>query len=283
MQRRRSAPRPEAAGDAFDAVLRGRAPAAIAWLPLAGLVALGAVYLLSRPSYYRLLQEDHVVEWTQFWLCASAALIAVAATRELATARRATPALATAVFAVGMLLLAGEEISWAQRALGFGTPPDLAVVNEQAEFNIHNVGTGGISALFKLASFLLGAVGTIWIFVARRRPARPDDLLGLLRPPLSALPGFTAMAVYQPLIRLSPVAINPLSRLQEWVEVCLFVALTATITVVFLRVSRHGVQRPAARRTLLLVLVGVAGLTVVLAALTAYHGIVPGNVQPLES
>ena len=34
---------------------------------------------------------------------------------------------------------AGEEISWGQRILGFGTPQSLSQVNRQQEFNLHNL------------------------------------------------------------------------------------------------------------------------------------------------
>lgn len=37
------------------------------------------------------------------------------------------------------VFVGGEEISWGQRLLGFGTPEDLAAVNVQGEFTLHNV------------------------------------------------------------------------------------------------------------------------------------------------
>ncbi|QIQ86872.1 MAG: hypothetical protein G9473_09380 [Erythrobacter sp.] len=37
------------------------------------------------------------------------------------------------------VFVGGEEISWGQRLLGFGTPDDLAAVNVQGEFTLHNV------------------------------------------------------------------------------------------------------------------------------------------------
>jgi hypothetical protein len=38
-----------------------------------------------------------------------------------------------------MFVFAGEEISWGQRILNFGTPESMKVVNKQEEFNIHNI------------------------------------------------------------------------------------------------------------------------------------------------
>jgi hypothetical protein len=39
-----------------------------------------------------------------------------------------------------MIFFAGEEISWGQRILGFGTPEIMRDTNQQGEFNIHNLG-----------------------------------------------------------------------------------------------------------------------------------------------
>jgi hypothetical protein len=43
------------------------------------------------------------------------------------------------LLAVGLLLCAGEEISWGQRIFGFGTPSGLDGVNIQNEANLHNI------------------------------------------------------------------------------------------------------------------------------------------------
>ncbi|MCK5231663.1 MAG: hypothetical protein KAR13_15425 [Desulfobulbaceae bacterium] len=42
------------------------------------------------------------------------------------------------LFAIALLVLAGEEISWGQRFFGFDIPADLASMNFQNEFNLHN-------------------------------------------------------------------------------------------------------------------------------------------------
>lgn len=41
-------------------------------------------------------------------------------------------------FAISMLVIGGEEISWGQRLIGFETPPIIAENNFQQEFNLHN-------------------------------------------------------------------------------------------------------------------------------------------------
>jgi len=43
------------------------------------------------------------------------------------------------VLGLGLLMMFGEEISWGQRAIGFGTPAWLEKANLQHEFNLHNL------------------------------------------------------------------------------------------------------------------------------------------------
>ena len=44
-----------------------------------------------------------------------------------------------AVMALFYLVCAGEEISWGQRCFCFSTPASMKTVNEQGEFNLHNL------------------------------------------------------------------------------------------------------------------------------------------------
>jgi hypothetical protein len=45
-----------------------------------------------------------------------------------------------ALAALATFFFCGEELSWGQRILGFETPDALREVNQQGEFNVHNVG-----------------------------------------------------------------------------------------------------------------------------------------------
>ena len=62
---------------------------------------------------------------------------------------------------LGLLLIvgAGEEISWGQHWLHFATPESLKGVNDQNEFNLHNIGTHWINHLMVL--FFLSYVGLL--------------------------------------------------------------------------------------------------------------------------
>lgn len=56
------------------------------------------------------------------------------------------------------LFMAGEEISWGQRILGFRTPEALAAVNVQNEANLHNTYGYVFDHLFILCFFVWGCV-----------------------------------------------------------------------------------------------------------------------------
>jgi hypothetical protein len=72
------------------------------------------------------------------------------------------------------LYFAGEEASWGQHWLGFGTPKALAEVNEQGEFNVHNTHDifNNVPRQMMMAATLVG--GIILPLALRRRLARPE-------------------------------------------------------------------------------------------------------------
>ena len=88
------------------------------------------------------------------------------------TGRRAYAAL-FGLATLGMIFVAGEEISWGQRLLGLETPDDLEEINKQGETNLHNI--GGVLAIFNIGIMIVSAIcialpiarWTVW------RSARP--------------------------------------------------------------------------------------------------------------
>ena len=86
----------------------------------------------------RISIEDGPLEWQQFFFDALCVILLFIASRRMAREPgRAKWGLLAA--AVVFFFIAGEEISWAQRVFGFGTPADLAKINMQDEFNVHNI------------------------------------------------------------------------------------------------------------------------------------------------
>ncbi len=78
--------------------------------------------------------------------------------------------------AVGALYFAGEEASWGQHWLGYGTPEALKKINTQDEFNVHNVHNifNNIPRQMMLMACVVG--GIILPLALRRKLARPEAL-----------------------------------------------------------------------------------------------------------
>lgn len=100
----------------------------------------------------RVTREDGVVEW-------STALLYLAAAGLFAWLAWKGPRRGwfwRLGLAVMFVLVAGEEISWGQRLLGFGTPETFENANVQQEFNLHNL--DGIHGNVRAAGLLIVGV-----------------------------------------------------------------------------------------------------------------------------
>lgn len=179
---------------------RARWPHAAAGLFVVG--ALGWAALVPE-SYYGLVQEDGPVEWLTVGLFGAAAVSRLGAAWR---SRRVFDGL------VGLfcLFVAGEEISWGQRLLGF-TPPDWFLEsNFQQEANLHN-----FAAVFgrpgTVLAVLLAAYGVALPLAARWRGIRPlMARLGATAPPAGAAPWFAVAAVL--------LVAYPVEFTGEWTE-----------------------------------------------------------------
>src|SRR5688572_4060420 len=94
------------------------------WAPHAiALAALGAIVLcalVSRRTYKILVQEDGWIEWATFLAFVAAGVIA--ARGALDRARPRLLRILLAGLALFSIFVAGEEISWGQRMIGFRPP-----------------------------------------------------------------------------------------------------------------------------------------------------------------
>ncbi len=165
----------------------------LAVLPL--LVAL-ALHESSRDAYYQAVQEDEFLEWATVWAFAVAAVIfAVAAVRQ----RRASGALPWFLAGVSLfcVFVAGEEISWGQRVLGYRPPVYFLQENFQQELNIHNVVDTSLRKL-ALKGVILG-YGVLLPLLALAAPVRRQlDRLAVVASPWQLAPAFlVTWVVYQ--------------------------------------------------------------------------------------
>ena len=174
----------------------------LAWalllLPIPLMIGVMALGVASMDAFHSLLDEDHPIEWLQFFvILAAVPAFLMAAVRANRMGRRGLAAIYVVV-AVGCFVTAGEEISWGQRVLGFATPAELEPINHQGESNIHNISL--VQHAFNVGELLAGLYGLIipiaWLQPdVRRRLGRWID--PLLVPPLCLIALFFLPFAYR--------------------------------------------------------------------------------------
>ena len=221
---------------------------AIPWLlglPLVAVVLLALA--VPHPNLYHfLIDEDHVVEWTQFFAILAASVVFALAGREAFRIGRRPLGILFAIVALGAFAVAGEEISWGQRLLGLATPDALKNINHQGETNIHNI--SGLQSVFNLGELLVGldglAVPILWaIPQIRARIARVDRLLV---PPLCLATLFLLPVAYRAYRAIVlPEAGERITEFGELPELTLYLAILITGFVIW-RALRRTVRTEAA-------------------------------------
>jgi hypothetical protein len=156
-----------------------------------GVLAYVAILHEYQPDQYRAaVQEDEYLEWGTFWAFLGAAGICiVAAVRQ----RRAQGGVPWFLAGLGLFcfLVAGEEISWAQRIFAYQPPVYFLEHNFQQEPNLHNVIGTGVRKL-TLKAIITGyglLLPTLALIPAARRLL---DRLGIVAPPAMLIPPFAA-------------------------------------------------------------------------------------------
>jgi hypothetical protein len=223
---------------ALEGVDRRLARAALV-LPFVGAVLVAAT-LVHRPLFLWFVAEDHVVEWAQFAaFLAAGVLFAVAAWR-LARRGELVAAVLIGIGALGILGIAGEEISWGQRVLGLETPETLAEANHQNEINIHNITAFPMQRIGNYLQLVLGFAGMVLPWLTRvRRPVVSARLLRLLSPPLLVTTCFGLLFAYRAVRFVYDSTGQAVVKLGEWPELCFALAL-AVFAFLLARDSRDG-------------------------------------------
>ena len=168
---------------AFPAGSGGRRWAAASAVPLPFALVCLAVAVWAPPVFGRWMQEDAWVEWTTFIAFLAAGVVAWCHGVS-ASMRPRAERVGLLVLGAFCLFVAGEEISWGHRLIGF-RPPDLFLErNYQQEANLHNLLKGVLNTRWMVAAIALG-YGVMAPVVARVWPPGRG-----LAPQLVLLPHF---------------------------------------------------------------------------------------------
>ena len=195
-------------------------------LPWVG-AALVAATALHRPLFRFLAKEDRVLEWAQFVALVLAAVVIAKVALHLRREGRLGLAVVWALFAVGCIVIAGEEIAWGQRLLGLETPEALDEVNHQGQITAHNI--RAVQDAINLVFTAAGLYGSVVAgFLRWRARGAPSTTVRLLTPPLFLGSLFLIVAGYKAarLIVLHEARFIVV-KYGEYVELCLAVGFLA--------------------------------------------------------
>ncbi len=137
--------------------------------------------------YFELTKEDYWVEnLTALWFFLAGILLFATAAFE----RNPFRICAYVLCGIAMAFAAGEEISWGQRIFGFSTPDLLMEVNDQREFNLHNIPETSILKLPRYGLLALCMATSVAFFSKR------DNIFGFPLPSALMLLGAVATLQY---------------------------------------------------------------------------------------
>ncbi len=194
--------------------------------PAAGLLLL-PLEVVWPSAASSLLHEDSAIEWVTALASAAAAVAAAYVARLLWSDGRRRHAAMYALVAIGAILATGEEMSWGQRVVGFGTPESLREANEQEELNVHNL--GDVYPAYLGALLIVGLYGSVGSWFVYRVKQWHSPTWYLYMPPTFLSLAFFQLAAYR-LVRYTGLTGH---NYGEWCEYCavaaiaIFVALNA--------------------------------------------------------
>jgi hypothetical protein len=200
---------------------------------------------LDVPTFLSLAREDGAIENLQALVLVAGCLVSGAVSWELFRQNQKQWAFFYALISLGLLFLAGEEISWGQRMFGVATPDWFRRYNKQRETNVHNLKliVFEMAQLCNVLPFLLIVVSAASAKIAPQ--TRERWRAGLWMPPPIFIPAwiccafYRATRIYHDPSHLGTIPYSRIqSRLQEPVELILYIGGLAFVIMVLARVSR---------------------------------------------
>ncbi len=167
----------------------------LSWAIAALSVAAAGLLLASPIAYAKVGAEDGTIEWLSALLLVIAAVFMALSLRSRwhdKAQRRPLVLIGTAAFCFIFFVMAGEEVSWLQRQIGFDAPESIAQRNWQGEFNLHNFHTditeltlyAGTGIFLLLLPLLRESAIGRWQLVRAIYPLLPDRTVAALSAPM---------------------------------------------------------------------------------------------------
>lgn len=146
------------------------------------------------------------------------------------------------IIGIGSFIIAGEEISWAQRIIGFDTPEALVDRNAQNEFNFHNdaLVAGLIYYGYWLVAFYGVTANVLTKIIAGifTNTKIVRKFFHLFSPPIEAVGFFIPMLIFATL-RLYYGNVYPLFQWEEFTELLLAIGLAILFYTSYKSVLKH--------------------------------------------
>lgn len=129
-----------------------------------------------------------------------------------------------AAITFGLLITAGDEISWGQRIIGFATPEQIVDRNVQGEVTFHNLDI--VSTLMWQAYFIVGVYGSFaWLSKPSLKKHFPTVKKGI---DLVVPPWYTSLYFFFPLnyqVRTRPGVTHIMGYWGESIELLLYIGV----------------------------------------------------------
>ena len=152
------------------------------------------LFIFNSEAYNFLSKEDHLIEYlSSVSLAITGLLFLRASIYSIKTVPGKSIKWNTLLFiflAIIFLIAAGEEISWGQRLFNFRTPEYLNRLNEQNEFNFHNVDKKFFDRLVDRSTIAFVIISSVLVIF------RKKTILGMKAPDIFTISAFAILPFY---------------------------------------------------------------------------------------
>lgn len=160
------------------------------FLLILGYIIFSFILVYNKSLYTEISYEDRLVEYLgSLFLLVAGFFLCLTAYNQL---KKRDRLLGSFILFVGVIFIiaAFEEISWGQRIIGFDTPEKIEVVNDQDEFNFHNIDKRFFDRLLDRAIILFVFFSTLMLFIKK------DKLWGIKLPDVYLTLAFALIPFY---------------------------------------------------------------------------------------